>query len=949
MLRGVLLALGAVVLLGLTLALPARLTDADAQSGGTPAYEIDVLPGVADSDPTNTKRWSIDAAGNATMTSGWHLYNNSIDLRGSSSTAHDDIVVARFRVVKNPLVNEVSPGVGGVPRIYAEVSAIHDTDDDDHEFCRKVRVKLYDRAVLEGGRAKQIGELTYTHIDPDNNLEEGDAVPLKDGAGALQLGTIISAATDRAEGAQCDNRGDHLHQQANSNDASSSVWRNYDRADRKADDGMGFDPVGWGYGYVNENSYPYPRFCADTWIFKIYPPRPPGTAASEHGPLATPVEKCAAPDNAPANLSVSEGDGKLDLSWAAPTLVSTENEKVTGYQVRWRQTPNGSWKSWQSAATTSYTIGDLANGTTYAVQVRAVNSAAQQAVKRTGGATRTLAGAGPPATKEDVVPEAAPTVRVKPVVSISGGSSITEGGKARFTLAAKPKPSTAITVKLAVSESGSYVESTNLGTKSVELPTSGTVSYVVETANDGADEVDGSVTVTVKPGTGYGVGTPATKSVAVRDDDVPVVSIRVSGNSTLTEGGTARFTLTAVPKPAAALTVKLGVSQSGSYVSAGNLGAKSVTIPASGTATYSLPTVGDADDEPDGSVTVTVKAGTGYEVVTKPNHAATVAVKDDDPPPTYKVTVETAGDGKGTVLPKTGQYRGSQSFIATRTGSSTFGGWSGCDSVDGTKCTVNVTSARTITATFNPPPTYLVTVKKSGDGTGTVEPGSGQYRGSQTFIATPTGTSTFGGWSGCDSVTGTSCSLNVTEPTTITATFKPPQCTVVPATSKGGTVSGGGTVDCGTAVPIHASANAGYCFQHWNQLIAPGDFAQATSSVCLTRHTFNVPTNIGTRNQVFQAIFRAKRSYTLTVVGGSGSGSYLEGTSATAKAPAGKCFLGTAYIFKRWSGDDSRTSRVISVYMDRNKSVTATFSVAGTCLFAQAEEGETAPQVGDDP
>ena len=95
---------------------------------------------------------------------------------------------------------------------------------------------------------------------------------------------------------------------------------------------------------------------------------------------------------------MSEGDGTLNLSWAAPELVSAENEQVTGYQVRSRQTPDGAWESWESTATTSYTISDLANDTTYAVQVRAVNSAAEQTVKRSGGATRTLVGAGLPAT-----------------------------------------------------------------------------------------------------------------------------------------------------------------------------------------------------------------------------------------------------------------------------------------------------------------------------------------------------------------------------------------------------------------------------------------------------------------------------------------------------------------------------------------------------------------------
>ena len=161
---GVFSALGAVALLVLTLALPARLADADTPSGAAPAYEIEVLPGVAHSDPMNEKRWSIDAAGNATMTSGWHLNNNSIDLRGTSSSDYDDIVVAQFRVVTNPTVEEVIPGVGvvPVPRIYASVSAIHDTDDDDHELCRKVRVKLYDRPRPDG--KPEIGAAVVTTV-----------------------------------------------------------------------------------------------------------------------------------------------------------------------------------------------------------------------------------------------------------------------------------------------------------------------------------------------------------------------------------------------------------------------------------------------------------------------------------------------------------------------------------------------------------------------------------------------------------------------------------------------------------------------------------------------------------------------------------------------------------------------------------------------------------------
>ena len=57
-------------------------------------------------------------------------------------------------------------------------------------------------------------------------------------------------------------------------------------------------------------------------------------------------------------------------------------------------------------------------------------------------------------------------------------------------------------------------------------------------------------------------------------------------------------------------------------------GSRTVTIPASGSATLTLATAGDSTDEPDGSVTVTVADGTGYTVGS--SGSGTVSVLDDD-------------------------------------------------------------------------------------------------------------------------------------------------------------------------------------------------------------------------------------------------------------------------------------------------------------------------------
>ena len=58
-------------------------------------------------------------------------------------------------------------------------------------------------------------------------------------------------------------------------------------------------------------------------------------------------------------------------------------------------------------------------------------------------------------------------------------------------------------------------------------------------------------------------------------------------------------------------------------------GARTVTVPTTGTAALSVATVGDEADEPHGTVTVTVSAGTGY-TVSGAHPSAAVAVRDDD-------------------------------------------------------------------------------------------------------------------------------------------------------------------------------------------------------------------------------------------------------------------------------------------------------------------------------
>ena len=214
-----------------------------------------------------------------------------------------------------------------------------------------------------------------------------------------------------------------------------------------------------------------------------------------------------------------------------------------------------------------------------------------------------------------------------PEVSIAAGGGVTEGSAASFTLTATPNPAASLDVSVTVAQSGDYGATT--GVRTVTVPTTGSVTFTVATSGDSVDEADGSVTATVGTGTGYTVSSSAgAATVTVSDDDVPEVSI--AAGSGVTEGGDATFTVTAAPTPHAALTVEVTVSQAGDY--GATTGVRTVTVPTTGSVTFTVATSGDSVDEADGSVTATVGSGTGYTVSSSAG-AATVAVSDDDDPP----------------------------------------------------------------------------------------------------------------------------------------------------------------------------------------------------------------------------------------------------------------------------------------------------------------------------
>src|SRR5207245_8128810 len=186
--------------------------------------------------------------------------------------------------------------------------------------------------------------------------------------------------------------------------------------------------------------------------------------------------------------------------------------------------------------------------------------------------------------------------------------------------------------------------------------------------------------------------------------------------------------------------------------------------------------------------------------------------------------VSKAGTGDGTVTSTpagitcgtscVGSYASGTAVTVTAApaAGSVFTGWSGGCTGTGS-CSVTLTSATTITATFDLQ-NFTLMVSKAGTGTGTVTSPlagiacgtscSGSYLSGTvaTLTAAPAADSTFDGWSG-GGCTGTGpCTVTLTAATEVTATFSVQTftLTVIPAaTGSGPDTSTPAGITCATS------------------------------------------------------------------------------------------------------------------------------------------------------
>ncbi|WP_419840583.1 hypothetical protein [Candidatus Poriferisodalis sp.] len=168
------------------------------------------------------------------------------------------------------------------------------------------------------------------------------------------------------------------------------------------------------------------------------------------------------------------------------------------------------------------------------------------------------------------------------------------------------------------------------------------VTLGISWGTDGTQRADGSTTV------------------VIIDSDDPPPQVDITAAAGGTEGTAAVFTVTASKPAAADLDVKVTVSASGDWGAAA--GTQTVTIAQGATqATLTVATVDDGVDEPDGSITATLAAGSGYEIGPQPTQ--TSQILDDDEPPPVRAVEACAGAPTVDVADATAQRGDDLEFV----------------------------------------------------------------------------------------------------------------------------------------------------------------------------------------------------------------------------------------------------------------------------------------------
>ena len=237
-------------------------------------------------------------------------------------------------------------------------------------------------------------------------------------------------------------------------------------------------------------------------------------------------------------------------------------------------------------------------------------------------------------------------------------ATVREGTAAAFAVRRGIADSVALAVSLSATPTGSFIAAT-LPTAAMIPAGAMSTTVAIATVDDEVSEAHGSVGVAIRANAGaYLLGTPATATVSIQDDDATFAAT-ISGGGSVTEGGAApEFAVTLTPSPAGRtpvepLTVRWATADGTAESSAGDYTAAAATLTfaagAGGAALTQRFSVAVGDDglhEPQEQFTVALTDPTGKGASLGTAAGVTVTIADNDVPE-LNATAASADESAG--------------------------------------------------------------------------------------------------------------------------------------------------------------------------------------------------------------------------------------------------------------------------------------------------------------
>ena len=324
----------------------------------------------------------------------------------------------------------------------------------------------------------------------------------------------------------------------------------------------------------------------------------------------------------PTNLQATPGDGEVALIWNNPS-----DSSITKYQVRYAQgTADPTTATWNDitgsgAATTSHTVDNLTNGTTYAFQVRAVSAQ------------------GDGATSD--------TVTATPLAKPAAPTGLTAAARDRAALLTWTDPSNTSISKYQVRHAAGTSVPANTAWTDIAGSTATTISHTVDNLTNGTQY---AFELRAVNASGDGAAATATATPAQ-----PTVTLALSATAISENGGQATVTASLDYPSTGATTLTVAVAPAtGSTAVPGDftLSSPPTLMIAQGdttsTGTVTVTGVDNTEDTADKDLTVSATAA-NPQGVTGPASLTLTLTDDDAPPAAPTGLTATAGDTQVTL------------------------------------------------------------------------------------------------------------------------------------------------------------------------------------------------------------------------------------------------------------------------------------------------------------